>query len=613
MKQHATRAAAGLTLLGAVLLMSSNHGPFSDPQAGLSALIAFGTVGFWSLACVGLGSTLLSSSRPIHQLAAGAGGYGLLLGVLCTLFGVSELLFLLAGGAGVWVGVRNRPRSIALPPTPILVILAVVLSIGLLDALAPPVDTDEIYQHLALPHQFLLEGHLLGGELHPDASRPLPMHLLYTALLGIGGASAAKLFHLLLSGLLLIALWEMAERRVGAGTGLPSILLLIGSYSFVREMGLAYNNLPVALWCLLALDSALDDRPKPMALFSGMALAAKYTAAPVLVGIYLAWLVRKRKLDAVGIVCWTGLALLWVLPWWARNAVEGLHPLFPYAGWGLDNTPFMHVEKYGMGREPLDLLLLPWNISLHAEPDSFVFLGRVNPAGLLFLPAAAILGVRDHRALALTAVTAWVGWSLGPHWIRYLLPAAPILALLLVTGFPKLPRIARGALLFSLVLGLPQNWAPWLSDLSQRASAIGNPSAADELLKSEIRGFEAIDWVNQNSPEDARVALLFSWPKFYVDRPTVLGSVEDHVPTRAHLGLHNDSALKVLKDAEVTHLVVAGACSGCKNFLRKSYPFLSETDFDTLYRTPERTLLALLTQEATKVFESAKYSVWRLL
>ena len=152
-----------------------------------------------------------------------------------------------------------------------------------------------------------------------------------------------------------------------------------------------------------------------------------------------------------------------------------------------------------------------------------------------------------------------------------------------------------------------------MSDISDRAPTIVDKNAARELLNSEIRGFEAVDWINNNSPEDARVALLFSWPKFHIDRETVLGSVEDHVPTRAHLGIHKDSALKALKDVGVTHLVVAGACSGCKNFLRKSYPFLSEGEFDTLYRSPERTLLALLTQEATKVFESAKYSVWRLL
>ena len=613
MKEHASRAAAGLTLLGVVLLSSSTSGPFSDTESGLTALRGAFAAGFWAYACLGLGSALLQNEGAVSQFAAGAGAYGLLLGILCTVLGVNPVLLTVTGGIGIFLGIRHQPRIRHWPPAHILLLLGIVLSVGLLDALAPPVDTDEVYQHLALPHQFLLEGQLLSGGSTPTLLRPLPVHLLYTALLALGTASAAKLFHLLLSGLLLLALWEIAERRIGAGAGLPSVLLLLGSYSFVREIGLAYNNLPVALWCLLALDRALEDRPKPMALFAGMALAAKYTAAPVLVGIYLAWLVQRKSLDLPGLTRWTAVALLLVLPWWIRNGLEGLHPLFPYAGWDLESTQFMHLEKYGMGRGPLDLMLLPWNVSFHAEPDSFVFLGRLSPAGLLFLPAALLLGLRQHLALGVAAVVAFVGWALGPHWIRYLLPAAPLLALFLVSGYPRLPRFARIALLFTVFLGLPQNWGPWLGDLSQRAPALTSSEARTELLRSEIRGYEAIEWINTNSPEDARVALLFSWPKFHVERPTVLGSVEDHVPTRAHLALHEDSALEVLKQAGVSHLVVAGACTGCKNFLRKSYPFLSETQFEHLYREPEQKLQSLLIEDATKVFESAKYSVWRLL
>ena len=89
--------------------------------------------------------------------------------------------------------------------------------------------------------------------------------------------------------------------------------------------------------------------------------------------------------------------------------------------------------------------------------------------------------------------------------------------------------------------------------------------------------------------------------------------MEDHVPTRVFLEKHGQAALEELKKTGVTHLVVAGACPGCKNFLAKSYPFLSEAEFTTQFRSPEDLLRQLLIDDATKVFESAKYSVWRLL
>ena len=133
------------------------------------------------------------------------------------------------------------------------------------------------------------------------------------------------------------------------------------------------------------------------------------------------------------------------------------------------------------------------------------------------------------------------------------------------------------------------------------------------FLHDEIRGWEAVDWVNQHTPEDARVAMLFSWPKLYLERAAVLGSVEDHVPSRVFLERHGEQSLQKLKSSGVTHLVVAGACDGCKNFLAKSYPFLSSSEFEEQFREPENLLRSLLIDDAAKVFESAKYSVWRLL
>jgi len=378
-------------------------------------------------------------------------------------------------------------------------------------------------------------------------------------------------------------------------------------------MGLAYNNLPTALWCLLALDNALEDKPRRMALFSGMALAAKYTAAPVVAGIFLAWIFQKGLSAFPKVLAWTGLALCIVAPWWIRNLAQGQHALFPYAGWESESVRFMMLEKYGMGREVLDLFALPWNLSVHAQTDSFVFLGRVTPAGLLLLPAGLFLALKNNKALWIAAGVSFVGWALGPHWLRYLLPAAPILALALSSGFIMLSTWARWAIYAAFLLGLPANLGPWANDLSVKGPAAFGQQSREAFLQERVRGWSAVDWINQNSPEEAGVALLFAWPKAYVERPILLGSVEDHIPSRVHLDREGDQALQVLKKAGVSHVLVGGICDGCKNFLHKSYPFLSEAQFEDQFRRPEQQLHSLLLKEATKVFESGKYSVWRLL
>ena len=546
----------------------------------------------------------------------GFGIYGLVFMSTLSALPASPWLFQglgLIGLALFWVRRNPAPTEHSIPPISVLWIVGIVGFVALGDALSPPVDTDEIYQHLALPHQLLLEGTLTASPLNPDAARPLPAHLVHTALYSVGGSHAAKVFHLLLALLLLLQLHRTAERELDKSSALVAVLLLVGSYSVLREIGLAYNNLSTALLCLLALDNALQDRPGRMAIFSGMALAAKYTAAPVLVGIYLAWLWSSRACSWLSLVKWTAIAGLFVAPWWIRNAFSGVHPLFPYAGWEETTSPFMWPVKYGMGRGMSDFLSLPWNITMHGDPESFVFLGRVSPGGLLLLPVALLWGFPKHRGLAIAASVAFIGWAAGPHWVRYLLPAAPILALGLASGVSSLNRWGKTGVYLVIALGLPGNWGPWLKDLSHRGPAALDSQRAESLLEESVPGWKAVEWINTHTPKDAKVGLLFSWSKLYIDRPILLGSVEDHVPSRVLFETQKKEALATLKSQGVTHLLVRGACGECSNFLSKSYPFLSSDEFEHLFLSPERAMKEQLLEDAVKVFESAKYSVWRLL
>ena len=87
----------------------------------------------------------------------------------------------------------------------------------------------------------------------------------------------------------------------------------------------------------------------------------------------------------------------------------------------------------------------------------------------------------------------------------------------------------------------------------------------------------------------------------------MLGSVEDHVPTRHLLFSRGDQSLAWLRAQGVTHVL-----AGKVHFIRKSYPFLDEETFEEQFVAAEAQLDALLLAEATLVFESGRYGVWRL-
>jgi hypothetical protein len=624
-RRDALAAWALATLLGGLFLWRDPVGTFT-PDALRVAARGVGVALAVGVSAVGAGGAMLRRWAPgalegragaVQALAVGVGALGLALlpvayaSVVPWRVGAGAVLAVAALG---WVA-RPRMAWPRLPPAAVA-IGAVLLLPALVEALAPPTDTDELYYHLALPRRIAEGQGLLGGPMHPDGSRPLPVHLVHAAIYAFGGEAAPRLFHLGLVAAMVGAVYLLAEDWFGPRRGVLPALALLGSYSFLREAGLAYNDHFVALCALLAAEAALRDRPRLGALLAGFALAAKYTAAPVVLGVAVvavgrAW--RRRTDDGAFLRIVVGAAALGlapVLPWLLRNVLEGLHPLFPYAGWpDIGRFAFVYPEKYGLGRAPTDLALLPWNLLFHARTDSFAFLGRISPLWAVLLAAGswgaargASADARDAaRGLAWMSLVGFLGWAAGAHLLRWLLPVSGVAALL---GGATRPRAAWIALWLA---GAAANLAPVWERAADRVAVVAGHEPRERFLGRALPAWPALDHLRAHVPPDARVAMLFSWHGYYVSQGSVLGSVEDHVPTRWWLARHGDDALGALRRAGVTHLLV-----GDVGFLRASYPFLTPAELEEQFNAPERRLREQLHAQATRLFVQSRWEVWRL-
>ena len=596
---HALAAVTLVLALAWAATLGVDEGALGRALRGLTGVVVLG------LSAAGLGGAVLRQADLDEAVVLGLGLLVVPLGAACAL-GLPPGAVGLVGALGALGWLRRPDVALPRPSWAVWLVLVPLAALGGLEALVPPHDTDEIYQHLPLAEQLLTD--LPTGELRPDASRPLPLHLVYAGALALGGEVAPKLAHLGLALLLFLRVEAMVRR--GGGAGWLAVLALGGSYTVARELGLAYNNLPVALGVVLALDAGLRDRPWRMAAFGAVALSVKYTAAPALAGVWLAYVVRG---GALRIALPSGLAAIGTLtPWWLRNAVDGLHPLFPFTGWeAQERFEFAYVERYGMGREALDFVLLPWNATVHADPESYLFLGRISPLFLVAaLPAAVAVFRAGRRSLAagvaVAALVGCVGWAAGPHWLRYLLPTLPLLAVAVGLSATALPRWGVAALGLVGLAGLPSNLGPWLDRLVP-AVPVAFGADREAFLDQAVPGYSSARYCAEHLPADAVVAVLFAWPGYYVDRPYVLSSVEDHVPTRHLLYVHGDATLSELRAQGVTHVL-----AGRVNFIHKSYPFLPESTFIEQFREPEAQLAELLLAEGRLVFEDGRHGVWVL-
>ncbi|MFT5680160.1 MAG: hypothetical protein ACI8RZ_001065 [Myxococcota bacterium] len=605
-------ATAVFAVLTAGLFLVLDPARSIHPESAWSGLIALCATGAMVVAATGAGGALLARIAP--ELIEGEDGGLFAFAVGLLLWGLGGLLLALAGGLGgagvvglaavLSAGWLTRPvlRLPSIPPLG-LAAIGVVLVVGLIDAMAPPIETDELYYHLALPAKMLREGGLVGGVLEPDGSRPMILHLPMACLLLLGGDTAPRLLHLAITVAILMGCVSIGRRHLSESAGVFAAVALAGSWSVIHEAGLASNNLPAAFAALLALDAALRGQRVGVVALLGLALSIKYTAAGAAAGVVLAARMSVPARVAVGVG-----ALAVVSPWWLVNLVQGLHPLFPFAGWSGDFS-FQYLEKYGFGRAPSDLVLLPWRAVMSAEIHSFRLLGRISPLLAAMLPVALWHARRNAttRRLLLASAAAGVMWAMGPHWLRYLLPSLPIIALASAAGVGRLSGWGRGVLLVCLLAGLPANLGPLLPRLADRLPAATGQEEASAYLARVEDTWPAMDWANEHLPEDAQVALLYTWSGYLLERDYVLGSVEDHIPVRHWLLTHETESLADLRKEGVTHLIV-----GRIGFLHKTYAFLSEDEFRKAFLEPLALLEEQLLAEGVLIHEARRVRIYRL-
>ena len=97
-----------------------------------------------------------------------------------------------------------------------------------------------------------------------------------------------------------------------------------------------------------------------------------------------------------------------------------------------------------MGRSLWDLMLLPYNLTFHAHPNSLRFDGQIGIAFFVLIPAL-IVGLwkpRSPRWIYLTVFFAvlFLFWFVYFQYVRFLAPAFTVLTLLSAAGLEKITR-----------------------------------------------------------------------------------------------------------------------------------------------------------------------------
>ena len=534
--------------------------------------------------------------RPLARIVLGLGFWIVCLFLLAAcgllrpwiLWTVAATVIFQAGAAWLASGRRiawpSRPSPSAIPV--VLLLAAVLAPLGLL-AMTPTVSWDASAYHLTLPRLYLDHGGFREVPFNVYSYWPLGVELLFALALAIDDFVLAKLLHFAFGVATLYALAAGGRAFHRPASGALAALLFLANGVVAFELRVAYVDLAHAFLLLAGLLFMLEARSRePRALWlsglcCGLAAGVKLTGIAGAAMIGALWLPRLAGGGALRsfLVRFAAPVLaLWLL-WVLRTTTLAGNPAYPFLhGWlgGPDWSPRLTEQlrawqsSIGMGREPIDYLLLPLRVALAGGAGYERFDGEIAAFWVVFVPLALWIAFRSRgtgavlarRCLAVAGLY-FVYWSLSSQQMRLLIPALPMLALAGAAAWVEVAerlsaRLWRRAAVAAALVAVAASMIAG----EGRALAAGYRTLG-VYLRSEgdlVAGAGHPIWgfVNTRLPPEARVLLLNTNQGFFCRREFLADSFFEASQITDWLAPATDAAAvrALLDDRGVNHVLV---------------------------------------------------------
>jgi hypothetical protein len=522
-------------------------------QQGITILLFAG----WWLITTGMGRLCLNltgisffSRGEQLFLSFGVGliwtGYTVfILGIAQSLSGVSiGVILITLGILGLAGWLRKLPHCPSLPNAQIgydrlaAYLLTLTLFAGFLLVLTPEIGKDALIYHLAVPRLYLAHHGFYFVPGNAFAGYPLLGEMQYVLALYLQNDILAKTMHysLLCGTLLGMGLWSRFLMREHSFPAL-SMLLFVSIPSVFMISHTAYNDLFVAFFTLAAIYTfrrwSENERKGWLilcAIFSGSAAACKYTALLLtpLGCLGILWVNARKKASAFQAVhhlaFYAAAAFLAACPFYIKNWIMLGNPFYPFfhglfggLGWDSDQARMydLFIRNLGMGRDILDYILLPWNLSFRAKMDDPQFDGILGPIFLLTLPF--LIGMRQKetsiKVLVAYAFPTFLFWASSAQQIRYLIPLLSLLSLVsgAILSRYRDRKVIFGLLAFIIIGSLTFNGfhiVHHIMKIRPLNVAVGLESR-DAFLARMIPVYPMYRFVNRELPPESRVFLIY--------------------------------------------------------------------------------------------------------
>jgi hypothetical protein len=435
-------------------------------------------------------------------------------------------------------------------------------------ALLPPISTewDSLSYHLADPKIYVAAHRIMYIPWESHSNFAFNMEMLYSVGLLFGSVALAKLFAFKIGAIGVCGVYYLGQRVLRKpGSGLFGALIFATLPLVFWESGTAYVDLVAtsfAAMALLALVLMIRFNEPRFAWLAGVMLGGMLgikATALVTIGLYAIGIIAHARLNSPGTkravksaAVMVAIALVVGCSWYVKAFVNTGNPVYPFASsifagrnWDPNQSAAYAADQhvFGMGHQPSDLLLAPWNLTMflvpgHIVPDGFpkpfndyqAEIASLSPLFLIALMAGLLTRQGPPRRIKLLCeycILALVVWFAMTQQVRYFVPVLP--ALCVVTESILLSLYARSkpgklAAVIALVGGIGFNlYVDGMLSARNWMVVAGGPATMTYYLQSGVAPYTACEFINSQTPVTDGVVTYGEPRTFYLDRQHMWG------------------------------------------------------------------------------------------
>jgi len=470
--------------------------------------------------------------------------------------------------------VTNRSRiQHHLFVTILCIAILILLLIEIILNLTPPIARDALIHHLAIPKLWLKNGGFYEIKWADFSYYPMNVDLLYIIPLYFNKDFIANFIHMSFGIGTALLIYHYLNNKISRIAGLLGILVFISTPIVVRLSTQAYVDLGLTFFTTASILAFIRYRDGEFKEFKwlflssvamGLALGTKYNALIVwfflslaIVFVYSRDTKKQWKAIKCGFIFFL-ISLLIFSPWLIKNIILTGNPLYPLfkgifnissaspGGTGSisgdTSIGFFKMREMLYGENFWETLLIPLRIFFQGQDNSVRYFDGVLNSVLIILSPFAFMN-KSFYLDKLFFISFTIFFILTVFFleqkafsieqiVRYILPVIPLLSILTVMGLVNIWNWAMNtsipirnvltAVLFTIFIVIMSKNIFYIKNYYHNISPMSyilGIESKDEFITRHISSYPAIKYINTNTPDNARIRLVFLAGRgYYLDR-----------------------------------------------------------------------------------------------